>query len=288
MGTVHPAKNTPALSQMISEIETYAKKHQLNHRFVGGVSYGGLVDENTTYEIDVLKRTIRLHHHHPFELLRPDGSIRDIDLIILSQNAREIGSFATFVEKLEMKMKNELGFIPPISYEGVYKKREKPPGLLDFVTTLHTSDSEYFLVFDLVSQAISKATLEPWYVTLDTGLTYTTRNPIADYFAYQCRSPAGIKPKDVTKIIHLSKLFKAVLAEGAIQGIDYMDENHYGTWQEFIDKLERSTVPSVQRKRAITRWYWSTLGTAFSHGRGIIGKPALAIFNILNRMYHGR
>ncbi len=281
--TVH---NSADLPYMIHQIETYANKHKLDHRFVGGVSYGGLLTEATTYDISIPTRTITLKNHKAFELLRADGSARDIDLITLNTDHEEMTELATFVEALEAEMKERLGYIPPISYEGVFKKNEHPPGLLDFVTTLHREKDDYFLVFDLVQQPISKASLEPWTLQLEDGLTYTTRNPIADYFAYQCRSPAGIKPKDVSKIIYLSQLVKAMCREGKKYRIDYMSHEYYGTWQEFINQLEHSPLPSVQRKRAITRLYWSTMGTAFAHGRGAVGKTALAAFNILNRMYH--
>ena len=274
------------LSYMIGRIESYAKEHDLDHRFVGGVSYGGLLQEGTEYEISIPNRTISLKNHKVIQLLRSDGSARDIDLIILSADHKQIAALARFVETLETEMKERLGFIPPISYEAVFEKNEHPPGLLEFVTTIHRDESEYLLAFDRVHQPIRAQSLEPWTLTLESGLSYTTRNPIADYFAYQCRSPAGIKPKDVNKIIHLSQLVKRMCREGKKHHIDYMSDAYYGTWQQFIDQLEHSPHPSVQRKRALTRLYWSTMGTAFAHGRGALGKTALAAFNILNRMYH--
>ena len=281
-----PVTKENALEYMIAAIEKYAQLNGVDHRFVGGVSYGGLLDNNTTYTVDIQKKTIQLHNHHAFEFVRADGSVRDIDLILLNQNAEVIDNFSQYIQSLKWDIKQKLHILPPISFEGVFKKREKPPGLLEYVTTLHSSSDNYFLVFDKVAQQISTTSLEPWTVQLENGLSYTTRNPIADYYAYQFRSPAGIKPKDVKKILNLSKLVDTMLEKGRRKKINYMDAEHYGPWLEFIYRLERSTDPSVQRKRAITRWYWSTLGTAFSHGRGIAGGGALAIFNLLNRMYH--
>lgn len=281
-----PVTKENALAYMIAAIEKYAQKHNVDHRFVGGVSYGGLLDEKTTYTVDIQKKIIKLHKHRSFEFVRADGSVRDIDLIVLNQNTEIIDDFSRYIQTLKWDIKQRLHILPPISFEGVFKKREKPPGLLEYVTTLHYSAEGYFLVFDKVSQRIPSESLEPWTIQLENGLTYTTRNPIADYYAYQFRSPAGIKPKDVTKILHLSKLVDTMLEQGRKKRINFMDAAHYGPWLDFIYQLERSTDPSVQRKRAITRWYWSTLGTAFSHGRGIAGGGALTIFNFLNRMYH--
>jgi hypothetical protein len=272
------------LRHTIHSIQTYAKQHQLNHRFVGGVSYGGLLQDETSYKIDIQARTVTLKNHTPLTLLRPDQSIRDIDLIILSQSNQQLNAFGTFIQKIKREAKQKTGLTPPISYEGMFELGQTPVGILQYVTTLHTDGHNKYLVFDKIQQRISDKSLEAWHVVLEDGLTYTTRNPLGDYFSYQFRSPSGIKPKDIQKIVHLDKLAKAIQQEGKKYNIDYLGDEYYGPWQAFINELETSTLKSVQQKKAITRWYWSTLGTTLAHGRGIIGKPIFALFNLLNRM----
>ncbi len=281
---IQRAASQNLLHEMVAEIEGFAKSHELNHRFVGGVSFGGLLNEETTYEIDIEKRHIKLKNYSELQLIRSDKSVKDIDLIVLTQRVKRVHQLRTFLEKLKWSVRLKIGFTPPISYEGLFDKNNQPTGLLEYVTTIHVADAQPYLVFDKVRQRISWDTLEPWTLELENGLNYTVRNPIADYWAYQFRSPAGLKPKDIEKIVHLHKLVQAIVREGKRYGIDYADDAHYGTWQTFVAELASSTIPSVKTKRAITKWYWSTLGTTFAHGRGIIGKPIFALFNLINRL----
>ena len=39
-------------------------------------------------------------------------------------------------------------------------------------------------MFDEIKEKISNDSLEPWTVILENGVRYTTRNPLADYYAY--------------------------------------------------------------------------------------------------------
>lgn len=267
---------------MVKAIEDYGQDNGIDHRFVGGISYGGLLNEKTTYDIDIQGRTIKLTGHNPLLLLRPDKSVRDIDLILCSYHPDKTAPLKRFLNKLKWQVRIKLGYTPPISFEGLMPYGSTPQGLLRYVTTMQVRDADIYLVFDKIRQQITHASLEPWHVVLEDGTTYTTRNPIADYYAYQFRSPAGVKPKDITKLIHLKKLTDALIAAGHKKGIDYASDDYYGPWQEYINKLENSTLPSVRSKRFLTQLYWKTIGTTLAHGKGI-GKPIFAIFNFFTR-----
>lgn len=267
---------------MVAAIENYASEHTLDHRFVGGLSYGGLLNDKTTYKIDVEGRSIKLTDHNPLLLLRPDKSVRDIDLILCSYQPEKIPPLKKFLNKLKWQVRMKLGYTPPVSFEGIAPYGSTPQGLMQYVTTLQVKDGDIFLVFDKIRQHITHRSLEPWNIVLDDGTTYTTRNPIADYYAYQFRSPAGVKPKDITKLIHLKKLTDAVIEAGRKYGIDYTSDDYFAPWQEYINKLENSTLPSVRSKRFLTQLYWKTIGTTLAHGKGV-GKPIFAIFNFFTR-----
>lgn len=267
---------------MVKAIEDYGRDNDLDHRFVGGMSYGGLLNDETTYKIDVSARTIWLDNHNSLFLLRPDKSVRDIDLILCTHHPEKIAPLKRFLNKLKWQVRVKLGFTPPISFEGLAPYGTTPQGLMQYVTTIQVKDSKVFLVFDKIRQPVSSQSLEPWHVVLEDGTSYTTRNPIADYYAYQFRSPAGVKPKDITKLIHLKKLADAVIAAGRKKSIDYASGDYYGPWQDYIDQLENSTLPSVRSKRFLTQLYWKTIGTTLAHGKGI-GKPVFAIFNFFTR-----
>lgn len=267
---------------MVKAIEDYGRSNGLDHRFVGGISYGGLLADETSYKIDIVKRTVRLAGHNPLLLLRPDKSVRDIDLILCSYHPEKIAPLKRFLNKLKWQVRIKLGFTPPVSFEGLVPYGSTPQGLMQYVTTMQVRDDEILLVFDKIRQPVSHVSLEPWTVILEDGTSYTTRNPIADYYAYQFRSPAGVKPKDINKLIHLKKLTDTIVEAGHKKGIDYMSDEYYGPWQEYINKLENSTLPSVRSKRFLTQLYWKTIGTTLAHGKGI-GKPIFAIFNFFTR-----
>ena len=76
--------NKNNLNIYIEIIEKYCTKMKINHRFVGGVSFGGILQEKSTCEIDINKRLITIFNPRDLTLLRSDGTKKDIDLIALS------------------------------------------------------------------------------------------------------------------------------------------------------------------------------------------------------------
>jgi hypothetical protein len=152
------------------------------------------------------------------------------------------------------------------------------------VIGVETELDKAYLMFERVIQEVSWKSFEPWTLTLENGLSFTTRNPIGDYFAYQFRSPGGIKPKDIEKLIFLKRLVDDLTEKGVQNGISYFSNEYYGTWQEYIHRLEKSRIPSIQSKRFITSLYWKTIGTPLAHGRGLIGRPMLAIYHFIMRL----
>ncbi len=273
---------------MIREIEDFCHKNAVDHRFVGGVSYGGLLNAKTRYTIDIRNRTIRLTNHNPLVLLRADGTVRDIDIVFFTLESATITKLKRFIEKLKWDTRRKISFTPSISFEGPipFTGETISDKFLQYVTEIGVKNGTYYLVFDQVVQPISYASLEPWTLVLSDGLTFTTRNPIADYFAYQFRSPSGIKPKDVEKLKHLKKLADTVIRHGKKYHVDYRSTQYYKPWKEYIARLSRSTLPSVRSKRIITHWYWNTLGTRFAHGRGLLGKLLLGLYNFGARLRH--
>src|SRR3989344_1348388 len=106
--TIPSVTKENALEYMIAAIEKYAKSNGVDHRFVGGVSYGGLLDNQTTYSIDIQKKVVKLHNHRSFEFVRADGSVRDIDLIVLNQNTEVIDDFSHYIQTLKWDIKKRL------------------------------------------------------------------------------------------------------------------------------------------------------------------------------------
>lgn len=286
MASVNRRKLYPTImEEMIADLESFGNQNGINHRFVGGISYGGLLNDKTTYSIDVLKREITLNKHNQPTLLRDDGTVRDIDLIFLTQNQSKIIKLKEHVRDLKWKTRNKISFTPSISIEGVRSidDKQKTGQFFQYVSEIGIKKGQHYLMFDEIREKISVDSLEPWTVILENGLRFTTRNPLADYYAYQFRSPSGIKQKDVEKVKLLKKLSAQVAKEGVASAIYYNSKQYYLSWQQYIRKLQRSTLPAVLSKRAILAWYWQTIGTSFSHGKGVLGKAIFGIFNTVTR-----
>jgi hypothetical protein len=276
------------MRSMIADIEQFCVKNNIDHRFVGGVSYGGLLNKTTTYDIDIVNRTVHLKNHNTLALLREDGTVKDIDFIFLTTSSSDILKLKKFTNRLKWNTRLKISFTPSISFEGPlpFIGSTIPGQFFQYVTEIGVKNGQYYLVFENIVQAISHASLEPWTLILEEGMSYTTRNPIADYYAYQFRSPSGVKPKDIEKLIHLKKLVRAVEKAGRAVHVNYRSADYFKPWQKYIETLTESTFPSVQSKRAITSWYWSTWGTNFAHGKGITGKILLGLYNLVSRLKH--
>ncbi|MEK7070422.1 MAG: hypothetical protein AAB966_01310, partial [Patescibacteria group bacterium] len=238
------------------------------------------------WKINIKKRNIILSNHTPLRLLRPDKTVKDIDLIFFRDDRAKVENLKTFVTEMKRDIRIRTGLTPPISFEGAFYFDKSPKQFLQYVTVIGVQKklNEPYLMFDRVQQKISWESLEAWTVTLENGITYTTRNPIADYFAYQFRVPSGIKPKDVEKLIYLNKIVDDIKEAGKKVDIDYFSSDYYGSWQDYIDQLGKSTLPSVKMKRFITYIYWKTIGTPLAHGKGFIGKGILALFNFFVKL----
>lgn len=242
------------MEKIIQELEIFYKKNNIDHRFVGGVSFGGLLNENTTWEINMQKRIIYLHSPNLLNSQRPDGTLKDIDLIILSKPTKYKLPTTHYETSIEYAI-----FYP-----------QKINSLFQFVTSIYVdNNNKPYLVFGNIQQEISWKSLEPWNVVVNKRTSYTVRNPIADYFAYQFRSPSGPKPKDVIKLKLLEKLKDDVIKEGRKNKLQYMAQEYYLPWKEFITKIQTSNDRNIQIKRSFMKLYWSTIGEYLAHGKGV-------------------
>ncbi|NTU73814.1 hypothetical protein HGB07_06665 [Candidatus Roizmanbacteria bacterium] len=260
---------------LIIQLSRYLNEHQINHRFVGGVSWSGLLNKQTTYNIDIKKRSIRLHKYNQLVLTRTDGSPKDIDIIVFIEKESDYQKLKLFALNLRKNYPQP----PIISIENARYEKAEQGNIWQFVTALSVKNGTLFLTFDSIREEISWESIAPWQVILDGGVTYTVRNPIADSYAYRIRVPSGTKPKDVAKLTELDKLRDEVIKQGKEIKIDFMSEEYFAPWKRYQMQLAGSSEISVQIKRTITKIYWSTIGTALAHGGGLLGIIAEKLSN---------
>jgi hypothetical protein len=269
---------------IIRDIETYCNAHSIEHRFVGGVSYTGIVNAATKCTIDIENRVISFKNHNKVEALRKDGTIRDIDLIVFTPSKQKIKELKTYIKTLRAQAPDKQTF-PHISVEAaVYPSMGKIQTMFQFVTSiLIDKDGEWgtgniYLIFDNVKQKIPWKSLEKWYIQLENGLRYTVRHPYADYLAYHFRMPSGLKPKDRVKVATIKNLIDETFMYGKQKGLDYRSSAYYASWVSYISNLQTSGG-WVKVKAAATRLYWDTIGTDIAHGKGPLSKIFLNFSN---------
>lgn len=256
---------------IVNDIEVFCKQENIDHRFVGGVSYGGLLTKGTKWKIDISKKIIQLTNYNTLALKRKDNTVRDIDIIIFCQDKKKITLLKQYISLLKKKTSQERVPFPLVSIEAtLYPNLGKRSTLFQFVSALEVNKKkQLFLVFQTVRQFITWKSIEPWTVHLYNSISFTTRNPVADYYAYMFRSPAGIKPKDIKKIQRLQKLTSSVIIQGKKSQIDYLSDAYFGTWKTFIEQLEKSGDFTIRIKKYILKTYWESIGTKIAHGSGI-------------------
>lgn len=267
------------MDSILQELENFCQKQHIPHRFVGGVSFGGLLNKETTWEINIKNRIIILKRHNQLNLLRQDGTIKDIDLILLTSDVSQKDRFLNFIHVI----KNSYLRFPSISIE-LEKESDKHKTYLQFVTAIVKDKKEVlFLSFDAISERISTESLEPWKLILEDGKKITVRNPIGDYYAYQFRSPSGVKKKDKEKLMLLKNLTEDMIETGLRENIDFMSSEYYGAWQKYTEKLRMTHNKITVIKKYIMNIYWNTIGTSFAHESGIFGK----LFSFLSDKFTG-
>ncbi len=246
-------------SSYVKELQSLLEENHVEHRFVGGASFGGLLNEKTSWQIDISKRSITLKNANLLPLYREDGTMKDIDLISLSP------------EKLPLSVVQYMSnpTHPPTVIEPAIFAPQKINAIAQLVTDIYVDKHHQpFLVFEPIRQLISWESLEPWTVHVN-NIQYTVRNPIADYFAYQFRSPSGVKPKDEKKVILIKKLVTDIIKEGKKHHIDYLSDMYYGTWEKYVHDLHSSADSMVKGKQLFMSLYWATIGEYLAHGKGI-------------------
>ncbi len=266
---------------VLSSVENYCVQNDLIHRFVGG-TVTDLIGIQTTFDIDVEKRTIRLKNQNPPSLQRKDGTTKDIDLVILTPDHEAFTKAKRQFNfwKKEAEAKN-IPF-PMISVEATrYPHWPKRSRLKQFVTSYEVgTDGSLYLTFGNLEQKIGWETVEGWNIVLEDETVLTTRHPYAHTLAYLMRVPSGLKEKDkkvigadsagkYSKYDLMSSLAAHTYEAGMQSGIDYWQM--YQSWMDYIrELLLHPDLPTIV-KAGTTNLYWKTIGTDISRGKGVLG-----------------
>ena len=134
------------MEEVINTLELFCNENGISHRFVGGVSFGGLLNEKTTWKIDVKKQTVHLFNYNKLCSYRQDQTLRDIDIILFEKNKEKVKVLHAFCKK------NNLYFV---TIENAFYNN-KVNQLLQFVTAIEIDNNNIpYLVFGNIKQKIS-------------------------------------------------------------------------------------------------------------------------------------
>lgn len=259
--------------QIISSVENYCRQNNLDHRFVGG-TVTDLIGPQTTFEIDILNRKISLFNTNTLSMIRSDGSVKDMDLVVFTRNRKDFLRARKTFELREAEAKAQNRPFPQVSVEAAYQQNwPRRSRLKQFVSAFEfDQDGDISLAFGDTVQEIPVESIEPWTIDIDGQTQITALNPVAHRTCYDLRVPSGMKPKDVAKMPPIEKFAIEVIKEGLTKDIDYTEM--YANWWAYVEKLQKQPDLLTKVKGKITGFWWKTLGTAATHGKGPFGTLA--------------
>lgn len=264
--------------EAILGVQNLCKLYDLDHRFVGG-TLTDLINLRTKATFDFKERRMYLRDYNQPQMFRPDGTIKDMDLISFRRNSQAFDDGKEALGEKEQGVKKQGLPFPHISIEPIRIPANPRSPVLQFVSGFETNDGDLFLTFDHIRQKIDPRTVEPWRVVLtdDFGVSFITLNPYAHALRYLMRVPSGMKRKDkevkeengqfYSKMSPYVELALRFAEEAEVQDIDITEL--YAPWIEFIMKMRYDKALAIRVKRLATETYWDTIGTTLAHGRGI-------------------
>lgn len=267
------------------DFERTCTEFDLKHRFVGGV-WADLLNPWTTLNADLGQRRVRLAHHNPLTLRRSDGTVKDIDAFSLTTNLVDFRNGRQTLRRLKARAGEAYPF-PSLESVGKYTPLVTLGKIIQINSSIDVDRTgEFSLNYGPLHQAIHPDTLEPWTATLEDGTEFTTLNPFALGLRYAMRVPSGIKDKDKIKRstktldngkkVRFSKIALLLSASAQIAGgnqfwLEEYKGGIYRDWTTFIHRLMRNQDPLTRAKAGLTGFYWDTIGTDISHGKGPLG-----------------
>jgi hypothetical protein len=279
--------------QTLSNVEDLCTGLEIDHRFVGG-TISDLYRPDTQIEIDPEKRTITLDPFNPPTMLRPDGTVRDADLVCFSQDQSEIREAVSGFREIAKEAKR-LGLPCPYTSiesakwvasereEGTIFLRDWKKRLRQWVTAFEVhqdsnSGCHLSLAIDPVRQEIPVRSVEPWHIKAG-NLTLTAFNPYTHWMCYRIRAPSGVKKKDLellpvygglSRITFLKKFAQRFIDQLREQtGVNIRED--YEPWWQYEQALAEASGGLLPLRRQLERLYWDTIGTSASRGRGFWG-----------------
>lgn len=202
-----------------------------DHRVVGGVALKAILE---SYSIDWLKHTIAIDTDVSLSNVRPNGTLRDLDVLIPTIDGRQLELARREIdENVDHKM--------VVSAFGLRPYEENRRGLFDFVGSRYLQElpdgsRKLFWRLGGIETEIPMQALEPWQVVRRGQVLFDTISPVAHLGAYINRSITGVRPKDREKLAELNQV---ITPNDKLRDIP---ANHREQYFAFLEQSRKVTV----------------------------------------------
>ena len=227
------------LNNVNRELQRELKNTQ--YYVVGGIPTEVLKDSRTEFKAE--DRLIIPDPNIELSNYRPNGTLRDIDILVLSRLSK---SHLKYLGKV-VSESTKGALIPSVF--GLHQHHEQQSrlksGLLNWVSkrTIDQSGVLRYELFPLSGQVDSRS-YEPWQLILEKDRFQTPiLNPVAHLAAYNIRSIGGLRPKDMAKV----QAMRENINQKAPGLIEDSLELGIGDWFDFSkqlnDMIKSSSAP---------------------------------------------
>jgi len=164
-----PRAETERYLKILSSVEQFCVNSRLNHRFVGG-SISDFLGPQTKFKIDSKTKTVSLVDPNIVTLSREDSTIKDIDLLVFTNNEEAVKDARAVFDDWAKKAKEEDAIFPRISikparYPGWPKQGRVKEFMNSFLAEVKVDDDgQLNAVYCNVSQEIPWETVQPWKI----------------------------------------------------------------------------------------------------------------------------
>lgn len=253
--------------QIVGQIEEFATKCELDHRFLGGLPSTALSSE-TKLLITASQRIAQVFNSPIRSLVRSNGTIKDLDALYFNPDKTAYNEFLKLIQLAKKRARSQDQNYPVISFERARWPEDYPNRFFQFVSSVEVENSgSLALAYGETRQIIPATTFSKWKLVFDGGLEISTIHPAALPERYLMRTGSGnVKLKDQGKYNAMRQKAMDVIKQCLEQGFDY--DLDFKTWGEFIDKLRYHPDRLTKAKGWLADTYWKTIGTGLSQGIG--------------------
>lgn len=228
---------------VIARSDLHGQLNDLDAQYiiVGGL---GLHAVTNAEKIDWDERAVTVSNDTDLPRLRENGTIRDLDTLVCSTDARVI-------DKYKETIVRAIGGEVVASVFGLRRYEENTRGFLDFTGSRYSDDKDrLFWRLSGIETQLPRASLDPWQIKRDDEVICNILNPVAQLGAYMNRSITGIRPKDEKKV---DSLRQVIMPHGKIGDIpkDYLNQYYAFSEQYLKVASERSKMGLIALKSCV-------------------------------------